>query len=161
MVPEYSPITDLIVSQRRMQAIASTQVEISPQQLYESFLDVMASRGGERWRQLDEIWLETSSHIRMVLVHTPISHDECETVSIGTIQPDNKSNNYSVQREIVGSGPIYELVEDDIEHDTYEVISNIGNLAPARLFSLLTDAHLYSPIEVFTDDAYGPLPTSI
>lgn len=159
MTAEYTPEFDFDASRNRLLRIADHNVEITPQSLYEGIVDVLASRGGQRWEQLDEIGLSTKSGI-----HVYVGYDEAlaelgiqQVAWINTRETDNPSKNYEVRRWVKDGVLLHELYEVvDLDTGEANAVSNFGNLAPARLYGLLTDAHLCTAQEELTDDAFSP-----
>lgn len=158
MVAEYTPEFNLATSQAKLQNLADTQVEVSEQALHEGILDVLASRGGERWKKLDEIYLgraKTGMRVYVGFREPRLPDEPYPHAFMQVDQLDGKHLSYQVRNE---SGGVCELAKVDFTTGSYNPVSNLlpDNPAAARLLSILADAHSNSPIEQFGDDAYGP-----
>lgn len=163
MSAEYQPETRLRASRAKLHRVATTQVEISDQTLYEGVLDVLASRGGRRWKNLDELWLKTKSAAIDLVVGYRSGHPS-RYVFIETTQQDQVRGRYRIVREPGDTTrpdipDIYELrsldPREDFDDDRFEAVSNQGSLGPARLFAILDDAHSHTPKERLTRSTYS------
>ncbi len=161
-VNTYQPEADLEASRTKLIQLSETQVEIDEKSLFTGVLDVLASRGGERWRKLDELRLKTKAGMRIMVGYEGELEDEREKVFLCVNQTDGKAKSYEVVVDCYDPqfGYVFETVEisdKEIEPDNwYNPVSNWGYLAPARLYAILADAHRNSPLEEMTDDHYCP-----
>lgn len=155
MSVEYQPLINLPDSRNKLRGIAESQVEIPEKALFEGILDVLASRvGKDRWKNWDGLQLSTrpghfGSVTRVVVWHTD------STMSVWrydrawmSTEGNQTRHTYYVEKEesqVSGDGPCV-LYERDQEgnDDNDNAVSNWGELAPARLFSILADAHWHT-----------------
>ncbi len=142
MAVEYAPETDLDLSKLKLQGIVETSVEVPSRVLYESVLDVLASRvGGDRWKNWDDLKLSTRVGIMVTIGSSE------NRAWIDTVDCDETSHIYYINRE-VGEVDTYTLYEMDPNRDNNDsAVSNWGHLASARLLSLLSDANIHTPKE--------------
>lgn len=155
MAAEYSPSLDFNLTRENLKGKVESQVEIPMQDLYEGILDVMGSRGGERWRHLDEIGLSTQAGISVrVGYDAPTDETNYHIAWIRTEEGDETAHEYEVRRWEEGGGLVHDLYEIDRETGEANAIINWGSLAPARLYSILADAHYYTPKQEFADEDY-------
>jgi len=94
MAIEYQPLTSLDASRVKLREIAALEPEIEDQTLYEGILDVMASRGGEKWKQLDELWLNTDHGIKLIIGCSEPPVESNELVFITTVDERQNRNLY-------------------------------------------------------------------
>ncbi|MBI2334324.1 hypothetical protein HYU96_00825 [Candidatus Daviesbacteria bacterium] len=165
MSVEYQPLTNLRDSRIKLIGTAESQVEISKKALFEGILDVLASRvGGNRWRNWDNLQLSTGigrfgSVTRLVVWHTDstMSVWREDRAWISTTEGNGARHTYYVEKEqsqVNNDGP-YVLYERDPEgnDDNDNAVSNSGGLAPARLFSILAEAHWHTRKEKLTNSS--------
>ncbi|MBI4038224.1 hypothetical protein HY387_01040 [Candidatus Daviesbacteria bacterium] len=138
---------ELKVSRQRLQDIVNTRVEIPAQTLFESVQEVLQVRGGERWNLLDELMLLTPAGIDVFVGWREKSPAyPWDTTNIGTYD-EGAAHNYEVRHE-EGQSEVYMLYEiTNLDTREGNAVSNSGNLAPARLLSILADAHMHTPLE--------------
>lgn len=153
MSVEYQPLSNLPDSRNKLRGIAESRVEIPEKALFEGILDVLASRvGRNRWRNWDELQLSTrlghyGSVTEVAVWHTDSTGSvwRYDRAWISTTEGDETGHTYYVEKEesqVHDDGP-YVLYERDPEgnDDNNSAVSNSGNLASARLYSILADAH--------------------
>ena len=147
MTTEYSPEFDFGTSRNNLQHIAETRVEIPPQALYEGILDVLASRGGGRWKQLDELTLFTQAGILVYVGYNELlsAITDQQVAGITTQDTDSTLSSYEVRRWLESETLLHELYEMNLDNLEVNPVSNFGNLAPARLYGILAAAHLHTP----------------
>lgn len=105
------------------------------------------SRGGERWKNLDELSIKTSGGIDVIVGFYEESEGEpYDTAWIETTDASNIHKNYHARRSTNGGLASYELLEINSNTEEENAVSNQGHLAPARLVSILADAHFHTPI---------------
>lgn len=158
---EYQPLTSLTASRAKINTAAAFQVEISEQELFEAACDVLASRGGERWRNLDELLLATRPDvIRMAVGWRGETEDSNEFIFINTLQRDHNNAEYRITRRTWQGrpdDPIYELYElETIDENGLFEATGSNLLASARLYGLLANAHMATRKEKLGKDAYSP-----
>lgn len=167
MAAEYSPVTDLRESQAKLTRISETQIEVECRVLYESIQDVLASRGGERWRELDQIGVVTGTSIEVLVSFDGPNggeppEDEYFIAAMTLVEGEEKSRfatSYQIRYWNESGNDLYELQkpDDDLDNDGGAAVDNIWgpSLAVARLLSLLADAHANSPLEELTEDDFS------
>lgn len=161
MSVEYTPEFNLSASQAKLLTIVSEQVEVPDQLLFEGIIDVLASRGGERWKKLDELRLSTNSQNTKSSMIITVGFDDPsegnfpnQAAWISILQADQTTKEYEVAQL---EKDLYELREiTDIETGEKEAVSNTGGLADGRLLSILAEAHNLTPLQKLTDDDYNP-----
>lgn len=154
---EHKPELDLEASRVKLQSIVERQVEVSEETLFNSIQDVLASRAGGRWREIDECVLYTKSGIQVFVGYNgPIEGEPWEVAWMQAGLPGEVQKNYEVRKRSEDGVYGYELGEVDVETEPEEFnpVSNYGDLAPARLLSILADAHLNTPLEKLTEDDF-------
>lgn len=141
---EYQPLVTIKESREKLKQIADTAVEVAPEILHECILDVIASRGGKRWRILDEVHLSTRAGMHLIVAYDEKTIGELAGTWMDVRQGDDTLKVYKVC--ILDDGP-YELREVNPDAEEEAPVSNWGNLAPARLLGILADAHLHTPVK--------------
>lgn len=146
---------ELQISRGELKEIVETHVEIPPETLFKSIQRVLEVRGGDRWRKLTELVLHTQGEIRVIIGwHEPFTDETWQTAWMDTREPDLTVIDYHVRYHPDES--YYELGSFDYEKNEFNEISNSGHLASARLLSILSDAHMNTPLEELPDNAYEP-----
>lgn len=155
MITEYTPEFDLEVSRAKLQRIVDTQVEVPDETLFQSILDILASRGGERWQSLDELWLYTKARIAVVVGLREEYEGEYKQVTyMGTRDNIGTTRGYQVSKRAADGSDVYELNNVNAKTSELNAVNNHGNLGTARLLSILADAHMNTPLEDLPPDAY-------
>lgn len=156
---EHRPELDIEVSRAKLQNIVETQIEVSEETLFNSVQDMLSSRAGERWKRIDEYGLSTKAGLSVVVGYNePVESEPWESVWVQVTQRDETRKIYEVRKRGENGASWYELGEvDDLESEVEEFtpVSNYGDLAPARLLSILADAHSNTPLQELNEDDFA------
>ncbi len=149
---EYEPIADLNKSRAKLSNLG-TEIVLPVKELFEGVLDVLASRGGERWKSLKSLSLATPSRYgdaTLEVGYRPKFDDEEEGQETPHVFLNIKQNGndkmYLIQKENYGPDDFEEYTLNEVYLDPDDGLTtysdeNNSDLGAARLMDFLASAH--------------------
>ncbi len=133
----HTDTTELRVSRGRLLATATHEVEIAPSTLRGGIMDVLESRGALATR------LETAAGIT---VHVGVVRVLVENIPFLRVGRDENLKDYQLITGADQKCRLYEKFNFDPRGPIYDLLISHGNLAAARLYAILAEAHCHTPL---------------
>lgn len=152
----YTPLTNIDEVTHKLSGVAQKRPDqITDQDLFECAVDVVASRGGERWREIDEIYLSPNPTTKLFTgLYEPTELEPYFSAWIQVSPQSGANEHYGIHQEEETYQLYNEGFDDLTGEDEEKVVIPADNTAlRTRLLQLLLDGQMYTPEESLEEDA--------